>query len=201
LVSRAGQGPLCGFLMRTSTRSVFLRYSRIVSVTSRTAVYGPVRTVVWQGSAGDRRPYANHWGGRGPPGLTSRLTVTAAASPRSSEARLSICKLSSVELAIWRTGIWGRRSFRMAQNNRPISSAEARSELRRLNHFFFRSRLSYSLASARPRQFQRSSRVLLVFGGGQCDNRVTGEPPRPTCTRAPKRAEVGRLSASSAHDQ
>jgi hypothetical protein len=27
-------------------------------VTSRTAVYGPVRTVVWQGSAGDRRPYA-----------------------------------------------------------------------------------------------------------------------------------------------
>ena len=28
-------------------------------LTSRTAVYGPVRTVVWQGSAGDRRPYAN----------------------------------------------------------------------------------------------------------------------------------------------
>src|SRR5881392_1085421 len=26
---------------------------------SRTAVYGPVRTVVWQGSAGDRRPYAD----------------------------------------------------------------------------------------------------------------------------------------------
>jgi hypothetical protein len=23
-------------------------------------VYGPVRTVVWQGSAGDRRPYAVH---------------------------------------------------------------------------------------------------------------------------------------------
>jgi hypothetical protein len=45
--------------MLTSNRSVFLRYSRIVSVTSRTAVYGPVRTVVWQGSAGDRRPYAD----------------------------------------------------------------------------------------------------------------------------------------------
>jgi hypothetical protein len=29
------------------------------SVTSRTAVYGPVRTVVWQGSVGDRRPYAD----------------------------------------------------------------------------------------------------------------------------------------------
>jgi hypothetical protein len=27
---------------------------------TRTAVYGPVRTVVWQGSAGDRRPYADH---------------------------------------------------------------------------------------------------------------------------------------------
>ena len=29
------------------------------SATTRTAVYGPVRTVVWQGSAGDRRPYAD----------------------------------------------------------------------------------------------------------------------------------------------
>jgi hypothetical protein len=27
--------------------------------TSRTAVYGPVRTVVWQRSANDRRPYAD----------------------------------------------------------------------------------------------------------------------------------------------
>ena len=26
---------------------------------TRTAVYGPVHTVVWQGSAGDRRPYAD----------------------------------------------------------------------------------------------------------------------------------------------
>ena len=24
-------------------------------------MYGPVRTVVWQGSAGDRRPYADQW--------------------------------------------------------------------------------------------------------------------------------------------
>ena len=29
---------------------------------TRTAVYGPVRTVVWQGSAGDRRPYADRDG-------------------------------------------------------------------------------------------------------------------------------------------
>jgi hypothetical protein len=31
------------------------------SVASRTAVYGPVRTVVWQGSAGDCRPYADQF--------------------------------------------------------------------------------------------------------------------------------------------
>ena len=31
----------------------------MLAQTSRIAVYGPVRTVVWQGSAGDRRPYAN----------------------------------------------------------------------------------------------------------------------------------------------
>src|SRR5258705_5777026 len=51
---------LSGFPMHTSARSVFLRYSRTASVTSRTAVYGPVCTVVWQGSAGNCRPYADH---------------------------------------------------------------------------------------------------------------------------------------------
>ena len=45
--------------MRTSNRSVFRHWSRRASVTARTAVYGPVCTVVWQGSAGDRRPYAD----------------------------------------------------------------------------------------------------------------------------------------------
>jgi hypothetical protein len=45
--------------MRTFGRSVFLHCSKTASVTSRTAVYGPVRTVVWQGSAGDCRPYAD----------------------------------------------------------------------------------------------------------------------------------------------
>jgi hypothetical protein len=45
--------------MPTSNRSVFPRSSTSDSVTSRTAVYGPVRTVVWQGSVGDRRPYAD----------------------------------------------------------------------------------------------------------------------------------------------
>jgi len=32
---------------------------QLVLTETRTAVYGPVRTVVWPGSAGDRRPYAD----------------------------------------------------------------------------------------------------------------------------------------------
>src|SRR5438093_6984519 len=40
------------------TDTVVVR-SVLGSPLSRTAVYGPVRTVVWQGSAGDRRPYAD----------------------------------------------------------------------------------------------------------------------------------------------
>jgi len=65
----SGRGPgisqrprLClwGFLINTSDRSGFHHCSKSADVTNRTAVYGPVRTVVWQGSAGDRRPYADH---------------------------------------------------------------------------------------------------------------------------------------------
>jgi hypothetical protein len=48
--------------MHTSVRSDYLHCSGTTSVTSRTAVYGPVRTVVWQGSAGDCRPYADQVG-------------------------------------------------------------------------------------------------------------------------------------------
>jgi hypothetical protein len=48
--------------MHTSAHSAFLHCSRTTSLTSRTAVYGPVRTVVWQGSAGDCRPYADQTG-------------------------------------------------------------------------------------------------------------------------------------------
>jgi len=32
-----------------------------VSVTSRTAVYGPVRTVVWEGRSREAPPYPDHW--------------------------------------------------------------------------------------------------------------------------------------------
>jgi hypothetical protein len=45
--------------MPTSDHLVFRLWLRAASVTERTAVYGPVRTVVWQGSAGDRGPYAD----------------------------------------------------------------------------------------------------------------------------------------------
>jgi hypothetical protein len=64
--------------MHTSARSAFLHCSETTSVTSRTAVYGPVRTVVWQGSAGDCRPYADHIGqcSRVSPTLESQLSTT-----------------------------------------------------------------------------------------------------------------------------
>src|ERR1022692_1877328 len=45
--------------MLTSGRSDFRPWSRAARVTNRTAVYGSVRTVVWQGSAGDRCSYAD----------------------------------------------------------------------------------------------------------------------------------------------
>jgi hypothetical protein len=60
LVPRSRQGPI---------RRAFLRLLQLarssdlggqaLAQPSRTAVYGPVRTVVWQGSAGNRCPYAD----------------------------------------------------------------------------------------------------------------------------------------------
>jgi hypothetical protein len=43
-------------------------------------VYGPVRTVVWQGSAGDRRPYAD---------LTGYSEVMPAEAPDTAYAKIS----------------------------------------------------------------------------------------------------------------
>jgi len=59
LVSREGQGPGCGAfecVLQIARTSVIVR--ELLAQPSRTAVYGPVRTVVWQGSAGDRGPGA-----------------------------------------------------------------------------------------------------------------------------------------------
>jgi hypothetical protein len=57
--------------MPTSNRLVFPHSLMSESVTSRTAVYGPVRTVVWQGSVGDRRPYADLVGNCPPAGTVA----------------------------------------------------------------------------------------------------------------------------------
>jgi len=48
-ISHAPKPSLLGFPMPTSNRLVFLRSSTRNGINSRTAVYGPVRTVVWQG--------------------------------------------------------------------------------------------------------------------------------------------------------
>src|SRR5664279_2682312 len=63
LVPGPSQSPLCGAfqcLLQIAWTSDINR--RLLAQPTRTAVYGPVRTVVWQGSAGDRRPYADQTG-------------------------------------------------------------------------------------------------------------------------------------------
>src|SRR3989442_12408799 len=60
LVPGWGQGPHRGAfksLLQIVGASDVDRW--VLATPTRTAVYGPVRTVVWQGSAGDRRPYAD----------------------------------------------------------------------------------------------------------------------------------------------
>jgi hypothetical protein len=41
-------------------RSVCPTWPPVLSFTRRTAVYGPVRTVVWEGRAGNRSPYPDN---------------------------------------------------------------------------------------------------------------------------------------------
>ena len=60
LVPREEQGPFSGAfecLLQIARTSLIVR--GVLAQPTRTAVYGPVCTVVWQGSAGDRRPYAD----------------------------------------------------------------------------------------------------------------------------------------------
>ena len=47
--------------MSASNRSLFRPWSKRVSATSRTAVYGPVRTVVWEGRSREAPPYPDPW--------------------------------------------------------------------------------------------------------------------------------------------
>src|SRR5262249_43965823 len=69
------------FRMPFSVTVVFLRCSVSVRQTFRTAVYGPVRTVVWQESVGDHRPYADRCGGRWEPNHGNFLPGTKAETP------------------------------------------------------------------------------------------------------------------------
>jgi hypothetical protein len=60
LVPREGEGPVRGAfqcVLQIARPSVIVR--GVLAEPTRTAVYGPVRTVAWQGSAGDCRPYAD----------------------------------------------------------------------------------------------------------------------------------------------
>src|SRR5215813_8460686 len=56
-ISAAVEPSPLGSQMRTSNRSVSHPCSKRVSATSRTAVYGPVRTVVWEGRSCEAPPY------------------------------------------------------------------------------------------------------------------------------------------------
>src|SRR4249920_287171 len=56
-ISPAAELSLLGSQMHTSNHSVCHPCSNRVSATSRTAVYGPVRTVVWEGRSCEAPPY------------------------------------------------------------------------------------------------------------------------------------------------
>src|SRR5258708_6049362 len=56
-ISPAAELSLLGSQMHTSNRSACHPCSNRVSATSRTAVYGPVRTVVWEGRSCEAPPY------------------------------------------------------------------------------------------------------------------------------------------------
>src|SRR5258705_12085066 len=56
-ISPAAELSLLDSQMHTSNRSACHPYSNRVSATSRTAVYGPVRTVVWEGRSREAPPY------------------------------------------------------------------------------------------------------------------------------------------------
>src|SRR5882757_6594039 len=59
--SHGAKPSLLGFPTPTSNCSVFQPWSKRVSAISRTAVYGPVRTVVWEGRSRKAPPYPDPW--------------------------------------------------------------------------------------------------------------------------------------------
>ena len=63
--------------MSSLTRSACPAWPPVLSFTRRTAVYGPVRTVVWEGRAGNRSPYPDR-----DAGIISRNAANQAISTR-----------------------------------------------------------------------------------------------------------------------
>ena len=59
--SHGAKPSLSGFQTPTSNCSVSQPWSKRVSATARTAVYGPVRTVVWEGRSRKAPPYPDQW--------------------------------------------------------------------------------------------------------------------------------------------
>ena len=72
--------------MPTSNRSDFRHLLRSASRTARTAVYGPVRTVVWEGRSREAPPYPDLWvlavAGRAALGLCYRFQSFGSANSR-----------------------------------------------------------------------------------------------------------------------
>src|SRR5712664_4809390 len=60
-ISPAAELSLLGSQMHTSNRSACHPCFNRVSASSRTAVYGPVRTVVWEGRSREAPPYPDLW--------------------------------------------------------------------------------------------------------------------------------------------
>jgi hypothetical protein len=74
--SHGAKPSLLGFPTPTSSCSVSQPWSKRVSATSRTAVYGPVRTVVWEGRSRKAPPYPDQGYFRGVNRLSSHVNST-----------------------------------------------------------------------------------------------------------------------------
>ena len=89
--------------MPSLMRSACLASPPVLSLTRRTAVYGPVRTVVWEGRAGNRSPYPDPSCATGVPpvpehGQDGRGTSLVAAPPRC--ASVSLWLVHSIFLSL-----------------------------------------------------------------------------------------------------
>src|SRR5450631_2489066 len=94
-ISPAAELSLLGSQMHTSNRSACHPCSNRVSVTSRTAVYGPVRTVVWEGRSCKAPPYPDLWGAEQISFMRWPMTVSG---PRRSYSRdLPVCLYYSLK--------------------------------------------------------------------------------------------------------